>query len=65
MMEPLEKLVRVRFDPTSRSAGFAIALNSSSVTWTKDPNEFIVPEDTVNLLREKKISFKVITDVSG
>lgn len=53
----LEALVKIRFDPSSRSAGYALALGSNSVTYTADPFTFIVPESTVRRLQEEKISF--------
>jgi len=62
----MEKMVRIKFDPTSVREGFATALSSSSVVYTGDPHEFVVPEETLRRLEEKKIPFIVVlTDVSG
>jgi hypothetical protein len=59
----MDKLVRVKFESRSLDAGFALALHSGSVIFTKTRDEFIIPEESVCILRNNKIAFT--TDVTG
>ena len=59
----MDKLVRVKFEPCSLDAGFDLALHSGSVMFTETRDEFIIPEESVCVLRNNKIAFT--TDVTG
>ncbi|MBI4277020.1 MAG: hypothetical protein HY660_01070 [Armatimonadetes bacterium] len=56
----IEKMFRVKFDPRSLDAGFDVALTSSSVTFTEKPDEFIIPEESVQRLEAKKVKFVLV-----